>query len=196
MKKSEFLALIGLLQQTFGKVLEKSVLDLYFNLFSKYEISNFKECVEYLVVNFRPTSQVPFPVPKDFFEFFGETVEMKSKRLLGQVKKAAIDVGPYTSIDFGETALHSVISRFGGWPEVANWGQDDWKYNEGRFLAVLESALRYKEDGPEHMVGICDHSNQANGFDEFVKLPNRYLLPEAQKQIDKDKPRIQNSSGG
>jgi hypothetical protein len=158
--KELFSGIVGLLQIHFGKQSDETIGSL-FNILKDIPDDDLKKGCSRLVKIFRPTSACGFPVPSDFFEACGLGSERKAKDLMDLLSEAVHSIGIYKSVDFGNPAMHSAISRFGGWKAICNWTQDEWNINEGRFLVVLKSAIEYGDKGPDHLSGIFEETNGA-----------------------------------
>lgn len=166
MDKATFSENIALLQSVFGSIAEEKTKALWIVLSGLKDFS-METATKRLILNFKPSASVPFPVPSDFVEAAGIGTHSKAQELLGLLQPAIFSVGPYRSIDFGSKAMHSVLLRFGGWVTVCGWNQEQWSINEGRLLKALEHALEYGEEGPDYMAGISEANN---GSDKFSGL--------------------------
>lgn len=124
---------------------------------------------------FRPSAQVPFPLVSDLLESCGQTGEMRARNIIAHVREAVWKYGRTRSIDFGDTTLHAVIDRYGGWPSICDWGDDDWKMKETAFVNAYMSAQACGEVGSCRLVGTSEESHRLNGV-EYGK-PEQALLP-------------------
>jgi hypothetical protein len=170
---SVFMEQYGLLQAAFSPVSkEKARLD--WTVLKDMNNEAFKMACANLIKTFIPTAANPFPVPAHFFNAIGEDVETQADHLMTKMFKAIQSTGSYRSVNFGNKALHSVIERWGGWPKICHMTEDEWKISEGRFKAVLISAMRYDEDGPEICAGLSDIHNNAIGRTDLLHIPASY----------------------
>jgi hypothetical protein len=118
----------------------------------------FRAAINKIMGTFFPTAQNPFPLIAHFRVAAGTDGETRITLAVMAVKEAAGSPGAYSSVDFGDRALHAVINSFGGWPHVASWSVDDWKYNEKNFTAAYR-ALMGSNEGPDKLIGIFEGEN-------------------------------------
>ena len=151
MTQKVFHECVTLLQATFGKADDMRIKALFMALEDEFDDAPLRSATARILKTFRPTSQVPFPVPADFIG----RPQAKADQYIAAIAKAVSKFGAYASIDFGSDAVHETIQRFGGWQAICHWTQSDWNINEGRFKAALESALEWN-DRPSayHLSGI------------------------------------------
>lgn len=156
MTQKTFHECVTMLQATFGKAEDLRIKGLWMILENEMDDAEFKAATTRIMKTFRPTSQVPFPVPADFIG----KAEAKADQYIAAIAKAVSKFGAYASVDFGSDAVHETIDRFGGWQAICHWGQKEWAINEGRFKTALESALEWN-DRPStyHLCGIVEQTN-------------------------------------
>ena len=162
MNKAFFIQRMSLLSKLYGKHLDDDTISLYWSLFRGRGEAEFHAMVERLVGSFTPTAQVPFPVPAQFLQAVGEDAANQARAAVAAVIAAGHKVGPYKSVSFGDRALHSTILRFGGWPAVASWSAEDWRYNERKFLDAYTAEASSCASGPARLVGIYELENSRN----------------------------------
>lgn len=158
MNDTTFKTGIAFLSKLFGHTPDVEIIKTYWNILKKYSEGQFKIMLENITKDFVPTSQVPFPLPKHFLSAVGESGESRARLAILALTTAASKLSIYDTISFGDRALHATIERFGGWPEVANWTQDDWRFNEKNFIGTYEasSLMNY---GPDRLIGIAEFEN-------------------------------------
>jgi Domain of unknown function (DUF6475) len=146
MNYNDFLASIIMMQEYFGKKLSDQVIDLYWSNLKRISVEQFKAALENIMSTFHPSSTVPFPLVSDFMESLGLSGESRAHAAIVAVKNAAEKIGSYSSVDFGDPALHAVINRFGGWPEIANWANHGkWEFQEKNFMRAYIAAYESGE---------------------------------------------------
>jgi hypothetical protein len=155
MSYENFLQAIISLQKYFGKTLDDSMMDLYWKSLKNISDIDFYNAVKNIIDNFKPTSQVPFPLIAHFKESIGLSGKNRAQLAIVAIKNGA---NAYKSVSFGDYALHNTINRFGGWPIVARWTCEDWKFNEKNFIAAYE-AMQCCSYGPEYLPGIFEIEN-------------------------------------
>lgn len=149
MKKENFLSAFVSLQKYFGKSLEDSVINLYWMVLKKLSDEQFEKSVENIINTFHPTSTVPFPLVSDFVCSLGISGENRAQSAVLAIKKASESFGAYKTVDFGDNALHAVINRFGGWPEISHWSnQGKWEFQEKNFMKAYIAAFECGEKSP------------------------------------------------
>jgi hypothetical protein len=126
-----------------------------------------------LAQSFRPTYSNPFPSPADFRLAVGQDAETRARNIVSTVRKAIRAHGRYSSVDFGDRSLHVVIERYGGWPELCAWTEEDWKFKETGFVKAYESAARAGEQGSKYMPGLQELENANKGCTEFISEPQK-----------------------
>jgi len=154
-----FTSSMGYLQVMFGHKVDDVALDMYRNALKEMSDEQFKASMAHIVKTFRPTSAAPFPLPVHFLEGAGVDEESHINLAISTLRTAAVKQGSYRSVDFGDLALHAVISRYGGWSTVCRWSDEDWQLNRKGFKETYIAALRHRERGPDHLAGICEAEN-------------------------------------
>jgi hypothetical protein len=158
MNEKTFKAQIAFMSSIFGHQLTDENYKIYWELFKPYSDADFNQMCTNLLKSFSPTSQVPFPVPAHFLQSIAAAGRNRARMAVNAIINAAGRIGPYRSISFGDRALHATIYRFGGWAEMCNWSQDDWKFQERNFIESYE-AQQSLNSGPDHLPGICEYEN-------------------------------------
>ena len=153
------------LQEYFGKKLDDSVIDVYWQGLGELPEEKFRMAVKNIFTDFVPTSTTPFPLVSHFLKYCGEGTETKAINVISVLKNAVFKYGPYQSVTFGDRALHSVIERYGGWQTICNWTNEDWGFNEKRFIEAYKAA-QISEYGKDYLAGIHEIENAGKGFDE------------------------------
>jgi len=159
MTRELFASSMGFLQSIVGHTLTDGARGAYWTALKDMPDDTFKQAVSELVKGFVPTSQVPFPVPAHFLRSTGQDNESRVSRVMGILQQSTIRVGAYSSIDFKDKALHTTITRFGGWIAVCKWTEKDWQLNTRAFSDAYAAALRFGENGPKHLAGIYESQN-------------------------------------
>lgn len=158
MENKTFASCMGFLQAQFGAV-SKERIDGLFLALSDINDADFTEATKSILKTFHPTSACPFPVPADFYEASGEDPEAQAEGAIRQIVDAIQTHGAYRSIDFGDE-INSTIARFGGWPAICHWSDEEWNINEGRMKASLIYSFRYGAgESCGHLVGIAEGRN-------------------------------------
>lgn len=154
---------MGLMQGLWGEV-DLSVFKFFWMRFKSTTDGDFKAATKKVLDSFKPTSSEKFPSPSRFVELLGQDEETCINLAIGAVRKAGSTEGPYKSVSFGDRALHAAVMRFGGWPEVACWGDNEWKFREKSFIQTYKAEL-HANNGPAHLMGLSEEDYDNKCFD-------------------------------
>jgi len=157
----------GLLKY-FGRTLDDDIYAMYWGALQSITDQQFGQAVKIIIAEFRPTNTVPFPLVADFLSACGLAGESRAQTAINRLHEAIWRHSGYESINFHDSALHAVIKRFGGWPEVYYWDQHEWDINEGRMVEAYRAAVRAGERGPEYMIGIIERTNGLGPWDKYT----------------------------
>jgi hypothetical protein len=181
MKYEEFLMMLVTLQDYFGKILKDEVVGLYWNLLKNITVEDFKAMVARLIETYHPTAQNPFPLISDFLEAGGLSGQKRAVVALNAVLSTAKSLGAWSSVDFGDPALHATIMHFGGWPEVCSWGnKGQWQFNEKKFIeAYLAISASGESAGPvKGNFEIGNHDVDTSAWNQKqIEVYNRHNTP-------------------
>lgn len=170
MNKKTFLENFALLEMLYGKKMQDEVTALYWNILKAISDEDFKQIVNHVVTHFKPSSQCPFPSPAHFADLILENDISALSSAITEVRKAISKHGPYQSVSFNDPALHDVILRYGGWIELCNWTNEDWRIKERAFLDAYKAA-KTCNNGPEYLPGITENENSLTNFTRFIPAP-------------------------
>jgi len=162
-KREKILSCLAKLQKYFGRSLDPEIQSLYVERLEKLEDIAFEKAMVRVIDEFGPTSQNPFPLIKDILALCGQDGHTQAVNAVYIVKEAARRIGQYQSVDFGDSALHAVIKRYGGWPEVVLWGESEWRFRERNFITAYEAAV-LSGIGPDYCPGMMEIDNTNDGF--------------------------------
>lgn len=168
MTRDRFFEAVGTMQAVFGHTLPLPTLEVYWQRFREEDDELFRLAARRLIDSFRPTAQVPFPLPSHILECMGLGGDAVARQALALVKHVIAAEGYYHSVSFGDRALHQVIRNYGGWMTVCNWTDKDWQINENRFLESYRAARQYGSDGPEYLPGCIEVDNSARGYEDAI----------------------------
>jgi hypothetical protein len=190
MNRNEFVTAMIPLQKYFGKNLEPEVFELYWMRLGKITVEIFNKMTANLIDTYRSTSQNPFPLISDFLSAVGLSGENRAQAAVTAVKNAVEKWGAWYSVDFGDPALHAVINRFGGWPEICSWGNSgQWQYNEKKFIDAYESAVSCGESSSpvEGNFEIGNRDKDQTIWNQTMKISyNRAIEPKKIPWIGSD----------
>jgi len=165
--KTEFTGL----QKYFGHHVEEMVYKIYWHGLQRMPDGAFNMAIRNIIKDFRPTSQVPFPLISDFLKYCGVAGEIRAQKVVTILIKAITEVGAYESVDFRDPYLHLTIIRFGGWPAICTWDSKEWDINYQRFIEAYKTVMLYGECSSSHLIGITERENQLKGYDKYINKP-------------------------
>lgn len=172
MEHALFIKSMAMLERYHGKVLDDDIKEMYWRSLKDLSDDKFKMAMVKCMTEYVSTSQRPFPLISEILALCGESMDTKAINAISIIKLAAEKYGQYKSVDFGDPALHSVIRRYGGWPDVVTWGEKDWQFHERNFIAAYKAAqtLVYGKCG--YLEGLIEIENKQGGFkyDPPVKI--------------------------
>ena len=168
MDKKLFIESMAYLERMYGKKLDEIVIRGYWNRFNNWTDEKWKTVAARIMDTFKPSAQVPFPVMAHFIEAAGDDTKTRARTVIGWVIQAITQIGAYQSVDFGDRHLHSVILRYGGWPTICAWSNDDWRMKETAFVVAYEAAVNSGDVGPDHLVGLVEHDNMQGAYTAFL----------------------------
>jgi len=182
MIKQKFYQAMTVLQSYLDhEITKKEVLKLYWEKLRHLPDPTWDKIVDNLLENFKPTATTPFPLIGDFLKMGAADPHSRAVNAVARARRAIFKPGVYESVDFGDLALHGVISRYGGWVEICNWTEEDWKFKESGFIRAYEAATMDPIlDAPKYLSGIHESNNGARE-PVYVGPPKNRIL---EKQFD------------
>jgi hypothetical protein len=154
-------------EYTPDKAISKLKAELWFNQLEQYSLEIIEQAV-YKIIRTRTLSSFP-KISEIIREIEGSNEnEIIDNWLL--FKDTIALVGAYTSVQFENPILNSMVEALGGWPKVCEVLEDDLKWMQ-RDFEKLYPALKKRKNHPKVMLGIADQYNNTNGYLEYVKPP-------------------------
>jgi len=95
-----------------------------------------------------------------------------------EVDKAVRTIGNYQSVQFDDPVTHSVIQAMGGWSELCQCSNDEWKWKRVEFEKLYPTMKKKGEHEP-YLLGDCEQSQRLNDREDWVK-------PVAKVGVDKN----------
>ncbi len=105
------------------------------------------------------------PKPADIVRVLQGTHQDRSLVAWGRVYDAMQRVGAYSSVDFGDPAIHCAIEDMGGWPAMCRAETDKLGFLQKRFcdsVRAYSSRGEAVRDTP-YLIGIHEANNRASG---------------------------------
>lgn len=163
MTRDTFSTSMAFLQKYFGHVLDTTVVKMYWNMLKGLTDEEFRTSSQSLVISFRPTSQVPFPLVGDFLGGIGKTGEPAIQNGMARLDKAIRTVGAWGTVDLGDLALHAAVEQFGGWVKVASWTYEEWSFNRKALVEAYRGAMKSSRKGSVYLTGKTELQNANSG---------------------------------
>lgn len=151
MTEKLFIMQMALLYKYLGVEPDGEKTSLYWKLLKHMTDDDFKTALTGVMREFVPTTANPFPLVSQFLEFSSLNAHGIATKAISTLKAYYRRVGRYESVSFGDVTLHAVVERFGGWPAICAFGDNDWNVNEGRMIET------YKTMYQSGSVPDCDH---------------------------------------
>lgn len=169
------------LQEIYGHQLTEDILRIYFrHLKSRLNAEQLAKACVHVLDNFKPTGSVKFPTPAHFVEYATGSTEEKASQAVARVIGASRKIGPNSSVNFGDRALHRTIERFGGWEEMRDF---DWQYRETNFKKAYIAELNAGESfGPEYLEGCHEKTNRLTQHAWTRGTPRPLLIAQVGQQ--------------
>lgn len=102
------------------------------------------------------------PKPADIVRQLHGTQTDRALLAWGEVYQAMRDVGAYTSVDFGNPAIHAAVVDVGGWPALCRTGTDELAFVQKRFCDAFRTySARGAPDAPPRLSGVSAIDNLA-----------------------------------
>lgn len=115
-----------------------------------------------------------FPKVGEIREYIhGGKSEDKAVLALNKLERAMSSVGKYRSVSFDDPFIMATVSAMGGWPKICCMEQDEWKWARKDFDKIYRAFSTQAASNlqiPEHLPGIEERDNSANGYDVQPKI--------------------------
>jgi hypothetical protein len=110
------------------------------------------------------------PKPADLVRQLQGTHGDRALLAWGKVYDSMRSVGAYSSIDFGEPAIHAAIIDIGGWVALCRSAVDELPFWQRRFCDAYRTyTARGAPDAPLRLTGDHDATNAALGYDRSTR---------------------------
>lgn len=160
----DFVNAIGTLAELYDKKLSPSLLKMYFQALSQFDIVQFQAAVGNAMMTMKF-----FPKPVELIELItggpsstADTAEVEFAKVVDAVRKH----GAYQTVRFDDPVTTAVILRgFGGWVKICDdMTEDQTKWFRKDFVRMYTA---FKNQGVvlrENLIGIHDAQNQVAGY--------------------------------
>lgn len=150
---------------TLGEVCERDPsefkIEIYYSLLKNFPIGVLKAAVQ-KVLQKRKTSS--FVKPGEILAAIEGNDDNKAilawDKLINTVKRE----GPYSSVQFDDPVIHSVVELLGGWIDLCTMENEDLKWKLKEF-EKLYGSLSLKSDHPKHLPGLVELDCIARGYE-------------------------------
>lgn len=151
--------------ELFDRTISKTLMDIYWKALAPFSDDACEIAFNKLIA----TSKF-FPKPTDFLEvLIGSNGDMALNAWL-IVEKTVKTVGPYASVRFEDSVIHSVIDSLGGWARFQDCTNGEWVWRQKEFITRYK-AMCNRTNHPEYLPGIAEMDNNIRGYHEFIEAP-------------------------
>ena len=141
----------------YNQNLEKT--SMYWDFLKHMDEETFKTAVQEIIKSFVPTTQNPFPLVSHFMKYTGSDEQGSAIKAISTLKVYIRRVGRMESVNFNDGALHETVERFGGWPAVCNFSEQDWNINENRMIETYKIMATSPRSEITHLPGLAEKDN-------------------------------------
>ncbi|MCX5826912.1 MAG: DUF6475 domain-containing protein [Deltaproteobacteria bacterium] len=155
----------------FGEIYDKQISEVLLRAYWKiFEPFSDEDCMKAFKRILEESSY--FPRPADFMKILATTHKERATIAWLSAVKTVARFGNYTSVQFRDQVIHSVIEAMGGWVNFNMFKESErtWVQKEfERLYEIMEKQGRH----PAYLPGTCETINSATGqgqTQEIVKI--------------------------
>ena len=153
------------LGEVFNREISQILMDIYWKTLESFSDDKCERAFNQAISNSKF-----FPKPAELLEIIRGTQEDRAMLAWLSVEKAIRGIGPYSSVQFEDPVIHSVIESLDGWPEFQNFTNAERQWKQREFV-VRYRALSGKSEHPPYLPGITEADNSFRGYDDFIEPP-------------------------
>ena len=110
-----------------------------------------------------------FPKPADFIEILkGKDSDQATQAWIKTINTVR-RIGPYQSVCFDDSTIHSVIEFMGGWPATGDWQEDELKWKQREFER-LYGIMQQRGSLVKYLPGVVEMHNSKNGYEGHSEI--------------------------
>ena len=160
--KVRFAKVMVVLSEIFDQGREPSEfkIEIYFQALSEYEIGVIEKAATTII---KSRVYPAFPKPGEIIQEIEGSKEERAVSAWGEVVEAIKRTGPYQSVCFSDSTIHSVIDFMGGWPATGDWLESELKWKQKEFER-LYTIMKDKGNNKKYLPGIQEIENGVKGF--------------------------------
>lgn len=154
--------------ELFGKELTALLNSLYWKTLEPFTDDQCEAAFKELIF-----SSKFFPKPADFLEKLRGKQEDQSTLAWIKVIDTLRRRGPWVSVCFDDSVIHSVIKFMGGWPALESWKNSELVWKQKEFQNLYGVMSRGNGKHPQYLPGISELDNEFRGWDnkeELIKI--------------------------
>jgi len=152
------------LGELFNRDLSDPLKDIYWEALKPYLDGDCEEAFKKSV-----SSCKFFPKPAELIEFMGNVSGGDQAALAWtEVDKAVRTVGNYSSVKFSDPVIHSVIQAMGGWHDLCQCSNEEFKWKRIEFEKLYPTMVK-KGEHEQYLLGDCEQSQRLNDRPDWVK---------------------------
>jgi len=146
------------------------------------------------LINTRKTAS--FPKVAEIRDAAIGSVEDKAILAYDAFTKGKGATGIYRSVCFEDKMIHAVVEAMGGWTDVCQITEDEWKFRRREFLDLYKAMSRHcNRDIPDRLIGLAEHGCNQNPEWENHKRPAALItmtgtVVEDRKQIAEERVKV------
>jgi len=163
--KKIFKNYMTLMGEIFNKDLSPTLMTLYWDVMKDYSDKQAED-----MFKLATTSLKFFPKPAELKELACNYSDLDDLPALAwsEVDNAVRTIGNYQSVEFNDPVCHSVIQAMGGWSELCQCSNDEWKWKRVEF-EKLYPTMKKKGNHDQYLLGDCEQSQRLNDREDWIK---------------------------
>ena len=179
--KEQFAVLMTGIGEVFNKPLSEGALAIYYDILKDYSFNDVRRACSGVI---RTHKFATFPAPADILDYLEVSADDKGLTVWIAIRGAIRQYGYYTSVDFGDKAIHYAINELGGWMALCSKTSEELDWMEKDFIRLYNTLLKNPRPAPDHLVGFYEVSNNEKSFPEHIPKPVKIGFNE--KQIERE----------
>lgn len=168
MTKQEFTPLFTMLCEVYNREPSKTLMLAYYTVLEDLTKEEFEGAVKNILANRKYST---LPLPSDILEVKFGNVDDNAILALKTLEDAMEAQGSYNSVCFRDEAITSAVIGLGGWISLCRTPLSDWKFLKKEFLDLYKALQRNPRglrSDVYYLVGLNEHQNRINGFDDVA----------------------------
>lgn len=148
--------------EVYGRELSAAAMKLWWELLAPYDIDSVERALRDCMRS--PDSGQFAPKPADVIKAIDGSIGDRALQAWGKVMDAMRHVGRYESVAFDDSAIHSVITDMGGWPNLCSTKLEELPFLQKRFCDLYR-AVKPGSIAIGYLPGEAESSNALRGHE-------------------------------